>query len=251
MQTSYNGWPASTLPVEIHVEPFVVAGVTFPHGVRRGDVATVLGHVMQQFHDRVEPLVSPGCWGYDYRPDKNDPTKLSCHASATAVDANAPQHPNGIEAAHNFTRAQIDEIHTILAEIPELDEVVHWGGDWHYADGLTPDPMHFEIHNHDTAKLARVAQRIEEVDMAISDADVAKIAAAVLAQKVETIAADGTRQQEHFASVLRSLKAGQSALLRALAETEGLTPDQLAAIQKAIAEAAVDVDVTVHNQTGA
>jgi hypothetical protein len=159
MTTSYNGWPASTSPAAIDVGPFSVAGVEFVGGVRRGDVATVLHHVLLEFHERVEPLVDPGCWGWSYRPDRNDPNKLSCHSSATAADANAPKHPNGVEAAETFTDAQIKAVHAILSEIPELAKVVHWGGDWHRADGLTPDPMHWEIHDHDLAKLARVAER--------------------------------------------------------------------------------------------
>jgi hypothetical protein len=165
---SYNGWPASIDAKAIGVASFVVAGVSFPGGVKAGDVATVLGHVAAQFHARVEHLVSPGCWGWSYRQNRNA-ANLSCHSSGTAIDCNAPKHPNGIEASHNFTRAQIAEIHRILAEIPELAEVVHWGGDWHAP--LTPDPMHFEIHDHDLAKLARVAARIRrpkgEADMAL------------------------------------------------------------------------------------
>jgi hypothetical protein len=160
MPTSYNGWPASPDPASIDVDPFSVAGVDFPGGVRRGDVATMLGHVVLEFHQRVEPLRTGQCFGHAYRADRNDPSKLSCHGSGTAVDTNSVKHPNGAEAARTFTAAQIAEIHTILAEIPELAEVVHWGGDWHYADGLTPDGMHWEIHNHDLAKLARVADHI-------------------------------------------------------------------------------------------
>jgi hypothetical protein len=163
--TSYNGWPASTDPGTIGVVPFTVAGVNFPGGVRAGDVHLVLHYVLLEFHHRVEPLKAPACWGYSFRPNKNDPNELSCHASGTAADANAPDHPNGVEASETFTPAQIAEIHQILSEIPELDEVVHWGGDWHFADDLTPDAMHWEIHDHDLAKLARVANRIKEKQM--------------------------------------------------------------------------------------
>lgn len=156
--TSYNGWPASTDKASIDVGPLSVAGVEFVGGVRRGDVATVLDYVASRYNTEVEPLVNPGCWGWSYRANRNA-DNLSCHSSGTAVDCNAPAHPNGIEASANFTAAQIDAIHAILASVPELDEVVHWGGDWH-RPALTPDPMHFEIHDHDTAKLARVAARI-------------------------------------------------------------------------------------------
>ena len=166
---SYNGWPASIDSSAVGVEPFKVAGVDFPGGVRGGDVATVLRYVAEQYHRRVQPLASPGCWGWSYRQNRNA-NNLSCHSSGTAIDINAPKHPNGIEASENFTARQIDEIHKILAEIPELDDVVHWGGDWHRINDLIPDPMHFEIHGHDLPMLARVASRIrakENPDMAL------------------------------------------------------------------------------------
>jgi len=167
-ETSYNGWPASRDPRAIHVVPLVVRGVEFIGGCKSGDVHTVLSHVLGEFHDRVEHLKNPGCWGYSYRPNRNNPDELSCHASATAADANAPAHPNGVEAIKTFTPAEIAEVHEILREIAELDEVVHWGGDWHEANGLTPDAMHFEIHDHDLAKLARVAARIKHLEVAMS-----------------------------------------------------------------------------------
>lgn len=160
-ETSYNGWPASKDPATIDVVPLTVDGVAFVGGVRKGDVETVLTYVIKQFHHRVQALQDPGCWGWFFKPDANDPSLLSCHSSGTAVDANAPKHPNGVEATKNFTAKQIAEIHTILAEVPELAETVHWGGDWHYPS-LVPDPMHWEIHDHDTAQLARVATRIKE-----------------------------------------------------------------------------------------
>lgn len=172
---SYNGWPASVDATSIGVAPFTVAGISFPGGVKSGDVHIVLHHVASEFHARVEPLVSPGCWGWSYRQNRNA-ANLSCHASGTAIDCNAPKHPNGVEAAKTFTDAQIKAVHAILSGVPELAEVVHWGGDWH-APNLTPDPMHFEIHDHDLAKLARVAGRIREGgnDMALlADLDAAR-----------------------------------------------------------------------------
>lgn len=261
MTTSYNGWPASTDPSAIHVVPFEVAGVAFPRGVRAGDVHTVLHHVALQFHERVESLVSPGCWGYDFRPNKNDPSELSCHGSATAIDCNAPQHPNGIEATRNFTKAQIAEIHRILSEIPELDEVVHWGGDWHYADELIPDPMHFEIHGHDLAKLARVADRIRNQEDDMNKTELLEvlnskegrdaIGTAVRATMLPTAPQpDGSQADERLGSFIQRVGATIYALLDELAKAQGLTPEQVDQIRQAIATAAFDVDITVRDQTG-
>lgn len=249
MTTSYNGWAASTDPAAINVKPLTVAGVDFPGGVKAGDVATVLHHVALQFHGRVERLQSPGCWGYSYRQNRNA-SNLSCHSSGTAIDCNAPKHPNGIEASQNFTKAQIAEIHKILAEVPELAEVVHWGGDWHRSAGLTPDPMHFEIHDHDLAKLARVADRIrnQEDDMATPD----EIWAKELKSAGGRQAGVAVGQARAAAMQAAADAAATRALVEQTAKASGqITDAQLAEIKQAIADAVIKVDVTVHDQTGA
>lgn len=170
---SYNGWDASTNRSAIGVHPFEVAGVDFPGGVRSGEVATVLGYVALQFHERVEHLHSPGCWGYSYRKNRNA-DNLSCHASGTAIDCNAPAHPNGVPASRTFTEQQMDEIDRILSE---LSYVVRWGG--HFKG--TPDAMHFEISGT-SAQVAAVAKKLttkQEDDMPLTDDDIKKIVQAV------------------------------------------------------------------------
>lgn len=136
--TSYNGWPASPDPHSIGVDPnFAPAGVPFPGGVKSGDVALVLGFVANRIHLTVERLVKGWCWGYDYRQNRNDPSTLSCHASATSIDVNAPEHGNGVR--NTFTPAQVVQIRRIIVE---AGSVVAWGHDWTH----TVDEMHFEIH---------------------------------------------------------------------------------------------------------
>jgi hypothetical protein len=152
MHTSYNGWPASDNPHAIGVTDLVVDGVAFPAGVKAGDVHAVFEHFVTQYVARVEPLIHPGCWGYNFRPNVNDPSQLSCHASATAIDLNAPKHPNDTPARRSLTVHQIGDIHQILAE---LEHVIRWGGDFHH----TIDPMHFEIFA-DAHHVARVATKI-------------------------------------------------------------------------------------------
>jgi hypothetical protein len=154
MPTSQNGWSASP---NLQLRPLVVGGCAFVPGIRDDDVVhTVLEYVLTQFHERVERLVNPGCWGFSYRENRNDPNSLSNHSSATAVDANAPQHPNGVPTARTFSAAQIAEVHKILAEV---GHVVRWGGDY----TGTPDAMHFEI-NANREAVARVAATIREGD---------------------------------------------------------------------------------------
>jgi hypothetical protein len=123
-----------------------VAGVTFPGGVKAGDVDTVLGYVLAQFHSRVEPLVPGWCWGYNYRTISGSST-VSNHGSATAGDANAPDHPYGVSGT--FTGAQVNTINAIMAEV---SPAVRWGGEY-------ADEMHFEI-DANSATVASVAAKI-------------------------------------------------------------------------------------------
>lgn len=156
MERSYNGWPASKNPDLIDVVPFNPLGVSFPGGVVEGDVHTIFTHVVEQLHRRVEPIMrEPGCWGYHYRMNRNA-SNLSNHSSATAIDYNAPKHPNGVAVARTFSDREVLEIFKIMREIPELDDCIRWGGEYKG----TPDSMHFEITTTDKAKLRRVAQRI-------------------------------------------------------------------------------------------
>jgi len=126
--TSYNGWPANSDRAAIDV----VANDWFPGGVKAGDVTTVLRYVVTQLDARVEPIVGGWCWGYTYKQNVNNPTQLSCHASGTAIDFNAPDHPNG--SSGTFSDAQVGTIYAILNE-------VQGAVDW--LEGY--DEMHFEI----------------------------------------------------------------------------------------------------------
>lgn len=147
---SYNGWTASPDPAAIGIVPIGFPGRpnVCPPGVKSGDVATVLRYVAEQFHKRVEPL-GEGCWGYAYRQNRNA-NNLSCHSSGTAIDLNAPRHPNG--KAGTFTKAQVATIRRILTEV---DGAVRWGGDF----TGTPDEMHFEIVAN-AAALRTVARKL-------------------------------------------------------------------------------------------
>ena len=147
MATSYNGYAASPDKSAIGV----VQSEWFPGGAKQGDVTTVLRYVAEQLHARVEPIVGGWCWGYNYRANVNNPSSLSCHASGTAIDWNAPEHPNGVRGT--FSDAQRGEIYRILDEV---QGAVHWLDG---VDGGTADEMHFEICV-DAATLARVAQEL-------------------------------------------------------------------------------------------
>ena len=133
--TSQNGWTAGTSS-QIPLSSLAVGAATFPAGVRTGDVYTVLRYVAMQFNATVEALYSPGCWGHNYR-EISGSSSLSNHASGTAIDVNAPDHPLG--ASGTFTSAQVSAIRTILTR---CNGVVRWGGDY----SSRKDEMHFEIN---------------------------------------------------------------------------------------------------------
>lgn len=134
--TSQNGWSASSSPSAIGITGLTVAGHAFPAGVRGGQVHTILGYVARRFHSEVEALVTPGCWGYNYRVISGS-ASLSNHASGTAIDCNAPRHPLG--KSGTFSAAQVSKIHSI---VNYCNGVVRWGGDY----SGRKDEMHFEIN---------------------------------------------------------------------------------------------------------
>jgi hypothetical protein len=162
--TSQNGWPASADRSVINVARFEVHGVSFPGGVRTGDAATVLGYVVDRFHEEVEPLVPGWCWGHYYR-EVTGGRALSNHASGTAVDVNAPDH--GYGDRNTFLPWQQDVIHDIIGAV---GHTVRWGGDY----SRTPDDMHFEINARPDV-VALVAARIRAIAPPPKDDDMANM----------------------------------------------------------------------------
>jgi hypothetical protein len=177
LMLSQNNWWASPDKSALGVISPTVAGVSFPQGVRSGDVATVLMWVAEQYHRTVEPLRAGECWGYYYREISGSAT-LSNHASATAIDLNAAAHPMG--ARGTFTAAQVAAIRAILAY---CGGVVRWGGD--YAG--RPDEMHWEIVGTATSTAALAAKIRSEHTMPTAD----EIASAVVGATV-------TQPEQHW-----------------------------------------------------
>jgi hypothetical protein len=120
--------------------------------IRPGDVSVVLLEVARRFHEEVEPITGGvrDDWGWAYRPIRGKTTGFSNHASATAIDLNATQHPRGVEGT--FTAAAEAGRARILADLVDEstgEPVVRWGEDY----TTTVDGMHFEI-NADAAAVA-------------------------------------------------------------------------------------------------
>jgi hypothetical protein len=149
---SQNGWGVITTSSSAALDRgFTAGGATFPGGVRRGDVSTILRYVATRFDREVEALHNPGCWGWSYRLIRGG-TSYSNHASATALDCNAPRHPLG--KAGTFSAAQVRTIHAILGV---CEGTVRWGGDY----SGRKDEMHFEINRGPgNPAIARVARKL-------------------------------------------------------------------------------------------
>lgn len=147
MANSQNGWPVDTTGAS--QDRGEVAGVSFPNGVRKGDVATVLHYVARRFNAEVERLMLGSCWGWFDRPVRGA-SSISNHASGTAIDFNAPKHPLG--AVGTFSAAQRTAIAKILRD---CDGVVRWGGNY----SGRKDEMHFEIIGN-AAQVKALANKI-------------------------------------------------------------------------------------------
>jgi len=156
---SQNGWPVlDESPPRVNVVP----GVDLT--IRPGDVAWLLVRVARWVHANVEPLNTPVVeggkllktddWGWAKRNVRGSSTTYSNHASATAVDLNATQHPRGVK--RTWTAAEVAKIDRHLAE---YDGAVRWGE--HYTS--TVDGMHFEI-NTDPAGVRRVRDKLQALD---------------------------------------------------------------------------------------
>jgi hypothetical protein len=271
MTKSQNGWPVATAGQQ-DTAP-IYGAVTVPNGVLKGDVAVVLREVARRFHTTVEPLVKNTCWGWYVKPIEGSST-VSNHASGTAVDLNADQHPMGVSASHNFSTTQIKACHAIVAA---MDGVVRWGGDY----TGRPDPMHWEIVGTAAAtkKLAaKITAEREDDDMPLtsndgktiwntdaipnppfrSDAKTNKTTTAdfalgdvwnrigaiqtTLAAQSKTIAALASKDNVDEGQIITGILAGLGAEQLAAAFTAaGLTPEALAAaIPNDMAQRVVD-----------
>lgn len=146
MAHSQNGWPVVSSD---QVVDRAIFGVEFPNGWLKGDVDTIFTYLVTRLHREVEPMITPGCWGWFVKVIEGT-SIVSNHASATAFDYNAPKHPMGVSGT--WSDSKRSKIHGILNG---LDGVVRWGDDYTYRK----DGMHFEI-DKDASAVRTVANRI-------------------------------------------------------------------------------------------
>ncbi len=154
MAVSQNGWSAAyKVGNVVHDTPPLSKLQWITGSVRAGDVWTVFNELGRRFNAEVEKINPAHSWGFAPRPIRGRAT-TSNHASATAVDFNAPAHPLGKVNTFNATqRAAIRKI------LKDLGGVVRWGGDY----TGRKDDMHFEI-NASAAAVKKVANQIRNGD---------------------------------------------------------------------------------------
>lgn len=149
MQVSQNGFTAN--------DRGLIAAFTIPRtqqkiSLRKGDTSVILLDLLGWIHLYVEPL-DVGIfddWGYAERTIRGSATTLSNHASGTAADANATQHPLGVR--HTWTD---EERSLINGRLALYEGCVRWGDNY---EGRV-DGMHFEI-NRGGVDCKRIADRI-------------------------------------------------------------------------------------------
>lgn len=165
MLTSDNGWPgisnvANTVLTEV---PGVGLKIrTAGHGVD-----FLFSKFIQRFDKVVEPVRGPTLddWSWAYRMVRDSTTSLSCHASGTAVDLNALQHPRSVR--NTFNAAKLARLRGVLAEFEDPKtglSIFKWGGDFH----TTVDDMHYQIQG-DLSAVSRVVTKIKAQEAAAEE----------------------------------------------------------------------------------
>lgn len=143
MATSQNGWP-----VMFSAPQATLRWIT--GRIRGGAVQIVFDYLCARLNE-IEVNRPEWSWGWAVRAVRGQTTGYSNHASATAIDYNAPAHPLG--ATNTWSPQEISRIHKILGD---MNGIIRWGQDY----SGRKDGMHFEIIKGSAAVVA-VAARIK------------------------------------------------------------------------------------------
>lgn len=152
MATSQNGWPV-LVNSSRKLYTWNVPGQSKSRlRLRNGSAGFLLVHWATFFDDQVEDLDEPVMddWGYAYRPVAGYSSGYSNHASGTAMDLNATDHPLGQD--NTFSDAEEAKIHKVL---DKYEGCIRWGGDYRGRK----DEMHFEI-DKPLARVEDVARKL-------------------------------------------------------------------------------------------
>lgn len=149
MPTSQNGWSVFTSPPSGTIPEYITGRV------RPEDVDVVFTYLCDRIHNEVEKIKVHWSWGWAFRAIRGAISGYSNHASATAIDINAPAHPLGVTGT--WSSSEKDKINEILRD---LDGIVRWGENY----SGRKDGMHFEI-DAGAAAVRRVADRIRNNEL--------------------------------------------------------------------------------------
>jgi len=235
MQFSDNGWPG--IEDRADTERSLVPGTSWTIQTAPG-AAWILTEFTRRFNKEVEPIAGNQLddWSYAWRPVRGS-TKLSCHASGTAVDLNALIHPRGVRGT--LDRKAKQRLRVLLDEFTDFKTgqvVIKWGGDFGYPSIV--DEMHFQIRGDQDA-LDRVKTRLtqvaeEEDDMSfkerhvLTEADVAAYGSDEL---------EPGKDSKSYDELLR-FPPGVARLRREMVERDKKLSAQIVALQAAVAELA-------------
>jgi hypothetical protein len=153
MATSQNGFRVLD-PGARPLRKFEVPGVNRTLNLRDGSAGFLLVHnavYIDRFVERLDLGVWDD-WGHAVRPVRGQSSGYSNHASGTACDLNATQHPRGVATKRTWTPHQVTLIHRRLKM---YDGTLRWGGDY----VRVPDAMHWEVVGS-LAACERVAKRL-------------------------------------------------------------------------------------------
>lgn len=158
MAISQNGWTVITSGANENL----VAIPKIAGRVRKGDVAAIFTDLVEYFDKNIEDVDrGKDEWGYAFRAIRGQSSGYSNHASGTAIDLNATQHPIG--ARNTFSDAQEKKIRAILKE--RYLGKIRWGGDYQNR----ADEMHFEV-NGSAADMRRVVAHLKALKSSAKDA---------------------------------------------------------------------------------
>lgn len=151
--TSQNGWPV--LWSASQTRNWIIPGTHRTIRLQPGHAGFVLAHFALWYSESVQPI-GVGTWddwGWALGDTRGTAATESNHASGTAVDLNATQHPWGASVSSTYKVWQVLKIHLRLRW---MRGVIRWGGDYQHSK---IDSMHFEI-NAGSGPVNRLAKRL-------------------------------------------------------------------------------------------
>lgn len=230
MMFSDNGWPGIEKREDTKV--INVPGTDLHLRVAPA-TAWIFSRFTGKFHAEIESLTGGQLddWGYAWRNVRGSSTRLSCHASGTAVDLNALMHPRGVKGTYG--KQKLGRLLALLQEFADPltgRPVIRWGGFFTFPSIV--DEMHFQIYG-DEAALKRVQEKLEEEDSDVSFKDRHTLTEADVAAYGNDELTAG-ESEKSYDEIVRFPPA-VARLRRELAERDAQLSKQIADLVKAVA----------------